>query len=97
MKQNGKKLKERIHHPFLDLMKSVNIYGQTFRDIYLTVVHLDLFGNAYGYIVRNRLNMPEEILLLNPEHESEWNSAGTTQRSFTKLQMTGKRNNIYIR
>jgi HK97 family phage portal protein len=66
--QNGKKLKERIHHPFLDLMKSVNIYGQTFRDIlYLTVVHLDLFGNAYGYIVRNRLNMPEEILLLNPE------------------------------
>ena len=66
--QNGKKLKERIHHPFLDLMKSVNIYGQTFRDIlYLTIVHLDLFGNAYGYIVRNRLNMPEEILLLNPE------------------------------
>jgi len=49
-------------------MKSVNMYGQTFRDIlYLTVVHLDLFGNAYGYIVRNRLNMPDEILLLNPE------------------------------
>ncbi len=64
----GKKIKERLFHPFLDLIENPNMYGQTFRDlIYLTIVHLDLFGNAYAYIVRNRLKMPEEIILLNPE------------------------------
>ncbi len=46
--RNGKKLNERIHHPFLDLMKSVNMYRQIFRDI--------PFINFISKLIINNLN-----------------------------------------
>lgn len=59
------KIKEIINHPFIDLLNKQNIYGQTFKQIkYLVALSLDLFGNAFIYYPKNRLKMPEQLIVI---------------------------------
>jgi HK97 family phage portal protein len=57
--------KEIEKHPFIDLTQSTNLYNQSFGVIkYLIAANLDLFGNAYLYIIRNRFGIPTQLICL---------------------------------
>lgn len=59
---------EVVDHPFLSLMAKPNAFKQTFFQImYTTQAYLDLLGNAYWWIPKNELGVPQEILVL-PSH-----------------------------
>ncbi len=57
----GEEVAEVTEHPFLDLMQNVNpvMNGSDLREI--TSMFLDLTGEAYWYVVRNRLGVPVEL------------------------------------
>lgn len=52
-------------HPFYQLYETPNIYYQSGSDIdYLISTSLDLYGNAYVYYAKNRMNMPGQLIYL---------------------------------
>lgn len=53
-------------HPFWDLMRGVNPAMNYFDLMEITTTHLDLTGNAYWYLNRNKLNKPVEVYILQP-------------------------------
>lgn len=56
-KLNDGRLKEWTSHPFLDLINEPNQKGQTFKSLlYRVSVSLDLYGDAYLYILRDKIN-----------------------------------------
>jgi len=57
-------VKEVLEHPFLDLMKKVNPFIGQFTLFEQTELFLELTGNAYWYIVKNGLGVPQEIWIL---------------------------------
>lgn len=64
-KQRGGSIKEIDNHPFLDLMNVYNVYGQSFEDIIYSIsMNLDVYGNAFLYVLRDKANRPAQLLLL---------------------------------
>jgi HK97 family phage portal protein len=61
-------IEEILEHPFLDLLKNVNPVNNEFDTKELLVLHQELCGNAYMYIIMGALGMPQELWLLPPQH-----------------------------
>jgi HK97 family phage portal protein len=53
-------------HPLLDVIQKVNPFMNRFDLFELTNLFLELAGNAYWYIAKNRLGVPVEIWTLTP-------------------------------
>lgn len=60
-------IKEVIDHPFLDIMKGVNPFMEGYSLLEITDLFLELTGNAYWYIVRNKLGVPSQIWYIPPQ------------------------------
>lgn len=74
-------------HPFWDLMKNVNPDMNNYELLELTSIHLDLTGNAYWYLVKNRLNKPIEVYTLLPNRiKILGNSGGVTGYQYTAAE-----------
>lgn len=54
-------VEEIIDHPFLDLINNVNPFSNMSDLLELTVMFLDLAGDAYWYVVRNKAGVPEAL------------------------------------
>jgi HK97 family phage portal protein len=61
MTQDGDDYQEILTHPFLDLMTKVNPFFNRFELWCLTVIFLELTGNAYWWLVKNPLGVPIAI------------------------------------
>jgi len=66
--QKGDDVVEVTEHPFLDLLRNVNPYMNSRELRLITTIYLELTGNSYWYIPRNRLGIPAEIWVL-PSHQ----------------------------
>ena len=61
-------IEEVLDHPILTLMKNVNNFMNYFSLFELTNLYLELCGNAYWYIVEDRLGVPKEIWPMPPQN-----------------------------
>jgi len=57
---------EVTDHPYLELMKNINPFMNNFFLFELTELYQELCGNAYWYILKDRLGTPAEIWPLPP-------------------------------
>jgi HK97 family phage portal protein len=77
--KNGRVEKEQVtEHPFLDLMKTVNPFMSAYELKMITVLNLELTGNAYWYIPRGVLGIPQMIWNI-PSH---WVKVVPSQQNF---------------
>jgi len=60
-------VEEVTDHPLLDLLRKVNPVQTRYELWELTVIWLELTGNAYWYLARNRLGVPVEIWPVQPD------------------------------
>lgn len=62
---DNKKEKQELvridQHPFLDLVKKVNPFSNSFELKTITALNMELTGNAYWYMPKNALGIPEMI------------------------------------
>ncbi len=61
-------IEEVIEHPFLDILQNVNPFTNQFDLWELSTVYQELVGNAYWYIIRNEMGLPEEIWVLPSQY-----------------------------
>lgn len=61
-------IEEVLEHPLLDMFNSVNNFMNKFYLFELTSLYQELCGNAYWYILENRLGVPVEIWPVPPQH-----------------------------
>jgi len=59
-------VEEVLEHPFLDLLERVNSFMNQFDLFETTVLHQELTGNAYWYLVTDNSGLPVEIWPLLP-------------------------------
>lgn len=78
-KKTGKSVQEVDQHLFLDIISNPNIWQQSFYELkYLLALSLDIFGEAYLFVLKNVKGQPHSFLLLNPALTKPLiNSAGT--------------------
>jgi HK97 family phage portal protein len=78
----GEGVDEVTSHPFLDLMKNVNPFmnGSDLREI--TSLFMDLTGEAYWYVVRNKIGVPAELWPIPSQHMTP--IPGTSLKDFIK-------------
>lgn len=60
-KKESEELVKIPQHPFLDLIRSVNPFSNTFELMCVTTINLELTGNAYWYMPKGVLGIPEMI------------------------------------
>ena len=60
-------IEEVLEHPFLDLMKNVNPFTNSFELKEMTDLHQELTGNSYWYVLSNKAGMPIEIWIIPPD------------------------------
>ena len=58
---------EVVDHPILYLLDSVNENANRFSNIELTDICEELTGNAYWFVPKNKLGVPEQIYVLRPQ------------------------------
>ena len=58
---------EITNHPVLDLLSTVNSFHNYFETMEILSIGMDLVGDAYWYIVRDKLGRPSEIWNLMPQ------------------------------
>ena len=63
-KEGKRKHREIIEHPFLDMWTNVNEWQNNHEMLELLSTFLGLTGNAYLYLVNNRLGVPAEMWVL---------------------------------
>lgn len=64
-RQNGKTTTEVTEHPFLNIINTKNVLGQTFYKImYLIGSSLDVYGKAFLYVAPNLKGSPANFILL---------------------------------
>lgn len=66
--QKAQTIKEVIMHPFLQLLKTPNPFQSTYDLMEMTDLFLELTGNAYWYIYRNKLGIPSQIWIIPPQY-----------------------------
>ncbi len=59
--QKGKDSEEVFAHPFIDLLYRVNPFKTKFDLWWETIMFLELTGDAYWYLAKNKLGLPAEI------------------------------------
>jgi HK97 family phage portal protein len=57
-------LEEVVDHPFLEMIRNVNPIINRFDLWELTELFLEMTGNSYWYVVKGKLNAPEQIWLV---------------------------------
>ena len=57
-------IEEIVDHPFLDLMTNVNEWMNGIDLMELWTLYQELTGNAYTYVVKNNLQIPQELWIL---------------------------------
>lgn len=57
----AEEVEEIVEHPFLDLIQTVNPYSNMSDLMELTIMFMDLCGDAYWYLVKNGAGVPEAI------------------------------------
>jgi HK97 family phage portal protein len=65
--RKGRDREEIFEHPFLDMLRNVNPFMNRFELLELTTIFLELTGNAYWYIAKNKLGTPAEIWLMHSQ------------------------------
>ncbi len=65
---NADEVEEVLEHPFLDLMSNVNPFRNRFETWEETQLFLELVGNSYWYIVKNKLGVPAQIWILPAQY-----------------------------
>lgn len=55
---------EITNHPFLDMMRNVNIYFNKFELMVITQLFLEVTGNAYWWLIKDPLGVPRAIWYL---------------------------------
>lgn len=60
-------IEEVLDHPYYDLMKNVNNFTNGFDLFEMTQLHQELTGNAFWYIMQNKLGVPQEIWIMPPD------------------------------
>ena len=61
-------IEEVTDHPILDLMRNVNNFMNYFSLFEMTNLFQELCGNAYWYILEDRLGVPREIWAMPPQN-----------------------------
>jgi len=59
--KQGEELEQIFQHPFLELLKNVNPFFNKFELWTITSIYLELTGNAYWWIPKSMLGIPEVI------------------------------------
>jgi len=59
-------IEEVIDHPMLDLFMNVNAFMNQFSLFELTDLYQELCGNAYWYVLKDRLGTPRELWVIPP-------------------------------
>ena len=67
-RRRGDEVEEVVDHPFLDLMRRVNPFHTRFWLWAQTMTFLELTGNAYWYVPRNRLGVPAEVWVVHSQY-----------------------------
>jgi intein/homing endonuclease len=60
-------IEEVLEHPFLNMMKNVNPFTNSFELKEITDIHQELTGNSYWYIISNYAGMPVELWIIPPD------------------------------
>lgn len=60
-------IEEVLEHPFLDMMKKVNPFTNSFELKEMTDLHQELTGNSYWYLISNGAGMPVELWIIPPD------------------------------
>jgi len=60
----AEEIEEVLEHPYIDLMSSINPFRNRFETMEETELFLELCGNSYWYVVRNKLSLPAQIWTL---------------------------------
>ena len=69
VQKDGTKDREQIfNHPMLDVLQYVNPFTTGYEFKMLTQFYLDLVGNAFWYVVNNRLGRPMELWNISPAY-----------------------------
>lgn len=86
------KEKENPNHKFQEIANSTNIRRQSFKlNLFRTVVHLDIYGNAYWLAVRGTQNKPIAFFMLNPQStQPVLNSTRTYIEKFKYILNSGQ-------
>jgi HK97 family phage portal protein len=58
---------EVTDHNFFQLMKNVNSFANNFDLLEMINIHLELVGNAYLYVLKNKLDVPVELWVIPPD------------------------------
>ena len=61
-------IEEVQEHPFIDLLKRVNDFTNSFQLMFDTALFQDLTGNAYWYVLRDNLGLPVSIWSLPAQY-----------------------------
>ena len=61
-------IEEIVDHPLITLMRNVNNFMNYFSLFELTNLYQELCGNAYWYIIEDRLGVPREIWPMPPQN-----------------------------
>lgn len=64
--RKSEEVEQVLEHPLIDLMQSVNPFMNSSDLMELTVLFMDLAGEAYWYVVKNKLGAPAELWPIPP-------------------------------
>ena len=62
--QKANSVKEVINHPFIELLKTPNPFMNRYELLEMTALSLELTGNAYWYIFKDKLGTPRQIWVI---------------------------------
>ena len=63
----GTEVVEILEHPFINLMKNVNPFTNSFELKEMTNLHEELTGNSFWYLLLNGAGLPVEIWMIPPD------------------------------
>jgi HK97 family phage portal protein len=66
--QDNQDIEEVVEHPLLDLLKKVNDWNNRFDMWMLTQLYLEMVGNAYWYVVRDGLGIPQQMWVMMSQY-----------------------------
>lgn len=66
--RNADNMVEILEHPILDLLNSINSFNNLFETFELTSMYLDMIGDAYWWVKRDKLGIPYEMWVLQGQY-----------------------------
>lgn len=66
--QKAESVKEIITHPFMELIKAPNPFMDRHSLFEMTALFLELTGNSYWYIYKDKLGVPRQIWVIPPQN-----------------------------